>query len=163
MFWVLIKSIWMTYLRVRGGFHIIFFLFLNENICYGYSLDASQRGSSNEYPQHMFLLRNKKDIITFRMKKVPYLLLCGWDVSNEYPQHMFLSRNKKKNILIKLSKLELHICMVYICSWFVGRMTRSEAEELLLRRNGPNYMQPDGAFLVRNSESTPGDFSMSVK
>ena len=27
------------------------------------------------YPQHMFFLRNKKDISSFRMKKVPYLLL----------------------------------------------------------------------------------------
>ena len=33
-------------------------------------------GASNEYPQHMFLWRNKKDISFFRMKKVPYLLLC---------------------------------------------------------------------------------------
>ena len=41
-----------------------------------YSLEAPCRGTSNEYPQHMFLLRNKKDISIFRMKKVPYLLLC---------------------------------------------------------------------------------------
>ena len=32
----------------------IFFLFLNENICCGYSLEAPRRGASNEYPQHMF-------------------------------------------------------------------------------------------------------------
>ena len=32
--------------------------------------------ASNEYPQHIFLLRNKKDISIFRMKKkAPYLLL----------------------------------------------------------------------------------------
>ena len=40
----------------------IFFLFLNENICCGYSLEAPQRGASNEYPQHIFSLRNKKII-----------------------------------------------------------------------------------------------------
>ena len=34
-------------------------------------------GASTEYPQHMFLLRNKKDTSIFRMKKVPHLLLCG--------------------------------------------------------------------------------------
>ena len=56
---------------------MIFFLFLNENICCGYSLEAPRRGTSNEYPQHMFSLRNKKDISTFRKKKVPYLLLWG--------------------------------------------------------------------------------------
>ena len=38
----------------------IVFLFLNKNICCGYSLEVPLRGTSNEYPQHMFLLRNKK-------------------------------------------------------------------------------------------------------
>ena len=40
----------------------IFFLFLNENICCGYSLEAPCRGASNEYPQHMFSSKNKKTI-----------------------------------------------------------------------------------------------------
>ena len=31
------------------------FLFLHENICYGYSLEASLRGASNEYPKHKFV------------------------------------------------------------------------------------------------------------
>ena len=31
-----------------------FFLFLSENICCGYSLEAPHRGASNEYSQHMF-------------------------------------------------------------------------------------------------------------
>ena len=60
----------------KRGIQIIFFLFLDENICCGYSLEAPHQGASNEYPQHMFLLRNKKDISIFQMKKVPYLLLC---------------------------------------------------------------------------------------
>ena len=45
-------------------------------------------GASNEYPQHMFSLRNKKDISIFQMKKLPNLLLwpwnpfyLGWDLS----------------------------------------------------------------------------------
>ena len=38
------------------------FLFLHENICCGYSLEAPHRGASNEYPQHMFSWRNKKNI-----------------------------------------------------------------------------------------------------
>ena len=42
-----------------------------------YSLEAPRRGASNEYPQHMFSLRKKKDISIFRMKKAPYLLLCS--------------------------------------------------------------------------------------
>ena len=55
---------------------MIFFLLLDENICCGYSLEAPRRGTSNEYPQHMFSSRNKTDISIFRMKKAPYLLLC---------------------------------------------------------------------------------------
>ena len=34
----------------------------DENICCGYSLEAPRGGTSNEYPQHMFSLRNKKTI-----------------------------------------------------------------------------------------------------
>ena len=42
-------------------------------------------------------------------------------------------------------------------SWYRGRITRAKAEEILSQ-------QPhDGAFLIRESESTPGDFSLSVK
>ena len=66
----------LTELQIRGGMHIIFFLFLDEYICCGYSLEVPRQGTSNEYPQHMFLLRNKKDISIFWMKKAPYLLLC---------------------------------------------------------------------------------------
>ena len=38
----------------------------------GYSLEAPRRGASNEYPQRMFSLRNKKNIDIFWLKKVPY-------------------------------------------------------------------------------------------
>ena len=52
-----------------------------------YSLEAPCKGASNEYPQHMFLLRNKKDISIFRMKIAPYLLL-----RNECPQHVYVKK-----------------------------------------------------------------------
>ena len=58
----------------RGYPHNIFSYFSTKTCC-GYSLEVPHRGTSNEYPQHMFLLRNKKDISIFRMKKAPYLLL----------------------------------------------------------------------------------------
>ena len=41
---------------------LTFFLFLQENICSGHSLEAPHRGTSNEYLQHMFSRRNKKNI-----------------------------------------------------------------------------------------------------
>ncbi|NXR29288.1 GRAP protein, partial [Cinclus mexicanus] len=40
--------------------------------------------------------------------------------------------------------------------WYAGRISRHRAEERLLRRNHL------GAFLIRDSESAPGEFSLSV-
>ena len=52
-------------------------LFLHEKKHCGYSIEAPCQGASNEYTQHMFLWRNKKNIRIFLLKtKVPYLLLC---------------------------------------------------------------------------------------
>jgi len=41
-------------------------------------------------------------------------------------------------------------------SWYYGRITRAGAEKLLMNKH-------EGAFVVRVSESSPGDFSLSVK
>lgn len=41
-------------------------------------------------------------------------------------------------------------------SWYYGRITRADAEKLLANK-------PEGGFLIRISESSPGDFSLSVK
>ena len=60
----------------RRGYPHNIFLISPQKICCGYSLEAPRRGASNEYLQHMFSCRNKKDIRIFRMKKAPYLLLC---------------------------------------------------------------------------------------
>ena len=59
---------------------LISFLFLNKNICCGYSLEAPQRGASNEYPQHMFSLRNKKNIMWIPPLICSYekKILCGY-------------------------------------------------------------------------------------
>uniref|UniRef100_A0A8C2PU75 Growth factor receptor bound protein 2 n=1 Tax=Cyprinus carpio TaxID=7962 RepID=A0A8C2PU75_CYPCA len=40
--------------------------------------------------------------------------------------------------------------------WFYGKIPRAKAEEML------NKQRHDGAFLIRESESAPGDFSLSV-
>lgn len=40
--------------------------------------------------------------------------------------------------------------------WYYGRITRADAEKLLANK-------PEGGFLIRISESSPGDFSLSVK
>ena len=51
-----------------------FFLFIHKNIRCGYSLEAPCRGASNEYPQHMFLWRKKKNINIFRLEKKAFYL-----------------------------------------------------------------------------------------
>ena len=43
----------------------IIYLYLHENICCGYSLEAPRWGASNEYPQLMYFLRNKNIFIGF--------------------------------------------------------------------------------------------------
>ncbi|KAJ8319481.1 hypothetical protein KUTeg_004572 [Tegillarca granosa] len=48
--------------------------------------------------------------------------------------------------------------------WFVGKMRREDAvKKLLAKRPDDSHIHPDGTFLVRNSESSPGEFSISVK
>lgn len=45
--------------------------------------------------------------------------------------------------------------------WYMGNMTRVDAERFLLRPNDPNLQ--DGSFIVRDSESTPNSFAISVR
>ena len=44
----------MILVLIRMSIRAIVFLFLQENICCGYSLEVPQRGTSYEYPQHVF-------------------------------------------------------------------------------------------------------------
>ena len=44
------------------------FLFLLENVCCGYSLEAPWQGASNEYPQYMFLWKKKHNLNNFLLK-----------------------------------------------------------------------------------------------
>lgn len=50
----------------------------------------------------------------------------------------------------------LILWFLYLYSWYYGRITRADAEKLLGNKH-------EGSFLVRVSESSPGDFSLSVK
>ena len=43
---------------------LIFFIFLLKNIGCWYSLEPPRRGDSNQYPQFMYLSRNKKIMYT---------------------------------------------------------------------------------------------------
>ena len=60
---------------------LIFFLFHHENICCGYSLEAPRQGASNEYPQHMFSWRNKKNIYLILTLIYTNGRLCSFNAS----------------------------------------------------------------------------------
>ena len=59
---------------------LISFLFLHENICCGYLLEAPRWGASNEYPQHMFLWRNKKNIMWIPPLICSYVCIYIYDL-----------------------------------------------------------------------------------
>ena len=63
---------------------LLSFLFLHENICCGYSLEAPRRGASNEYPQHTFLWRNKKNIMWITPLICSYAyVVTTWAITKE--------------------------------------------------------------------------------
>ena len=63
-------------LQIRVRTWILFFLFLNQNICCAYSKEPSQWDGSFEYPKHMVKLMDKK-IITI-LGKLFFALLALW-------------------------------------------------------------------------------------
>ena len=64
----------LTELQIRGDIRSVFCLVLHENICCGYSLEAPQWGTSNEYHNICFHGEISK-ISTFWLKKAHYLVL----------------------------------------------------------------------------------------
>ena len=78
-----VARLYNLYLQIRGGNHIIFFIFLHEKICCGYSLEAPRRVAYNEYHNIYFWWRNKKYSSTFRLKKVP-CYWCEGNIENKY-------------------------------------------------------------------------------
>ena len=59
----------LTELQIRGVVRKIFYLFLHENICCGYSLEAPWQGTSMCTHNICFLRRNKENISNFWLKK----------------------------------------------------------------------------------------------
>ena len=78
-----VARLYNLYLQIRGGNHIIFFIFLHEKICCGYSLEAPRRVAYNEYHNIYFWWRNMKYSSTFRLKKVP-CYWCEGNIENKY-------------------------------------------------------------------------------
>ena len=86
------------------GINSIFFLFLHENICCGYSLEVPQRGSSNLSQKHMFLRRNNKNVRIFWLKpKTPDIFFIS-------PQNQLFYEKKKKKKKNKYEKSLFVVC-----------------------------------------------------
>ena len=96
--------------------------------------------------------------------------VCNSEVDNQnaallmaYSQ-MWMQSSIRFTTLILPDLMSFHHLLCFLFSWYVSRISRQDAENMLLERNTQGgYMQRDGAFLVRPSESTPGEFSLSVK
>ena len=60
------KNVYKTGPQIRVCNWKLFFLFLNQNICCGYSEEPSRWDGSFEHPKHMFKLMDKKIITILR-------------------------------------------------------------------------------------------------
>ena len=117
-------------LQVRWFFNqrvLIFFLFLHENICYGYSLEVPHWGTSNEYPQHMLSWRNMKniyldiprlDLWTFFLMNRNMWDKCCMICMQKFWYNLPFSCQKMKcsYSLFDIKHSELHIKVPYILS-----------------------------------------------
>ena len=61
---------------------LIFFLYELENICCMYSLEAPWQSASNVYWHHIFLWRNRKNILLIDLHYLELCIYLGPDVQN---------------------------------------------------------------------------------
>ena len=77
-------------MKNSGSFHIF-----AQNIDCRYSLEPPRRGGSNEYPQSMFLSRNK-NIIVFPFKPQFYCIKVGFKGSKLYRRVFVMKSNNEE-------------------------------------------------------------------
>ena len=70
-----------------------FFHISAQNIDCGYSLEMPLPGSSNEYPQSMFLSRNKKNNV-YPCKSQFYYIKVGFERGSKLYRHVFMMYSK---------------------------------------------------------------------
>ena len=82
----------------------LFFLFLNQNICCGYSKEPSQWEGSFEYPKHMLKLMGKKIIKILRSQILCLKILLnwsyGWGEGRGYHIALFLGTLLSSSLLV---------------------------------------------------------------
>ncbi|XP_054372528.1 GRB2-related adapter protein isoform X2 [Molothrus ater] len=85
------------------------------------------------------------------------MLFCGTDVTGPMILNMEDDQNwYKAELFGREGFVPKNYIKVKPHPWYAGRISRHLAEERLLQRNHL------GAFLIRDSESAPGEFSLSV-
>ena len=96
----------------------IFFLITSQNICCGYSLEVPQWGTSNEYPQHMFLWKIRKIIAELSLLISTETYVLG--TSNEYLQFLWVFVFKRFAKLQKfLTCLQYKLYIQYVSCCFL--------------------------------------------
>lgn len=127
----------------------------------------AQRGESIHYfTRQKVKIREKSETILGNGKscnpQTPRLGTTDIHVDVSFKRHSSLCQFKEKHehtvILKNISAQEESIIYMLVCvwRWFAGRVSRNEAEKRL-------HWQDAGVFLVRESESAPGEFSVSVR
>lgn len=95
------------------------------------------------------------DTLKSRAIKITCVLILRFQKNDLWP-HVCLSLGCILLTQAETSVNEMCEFGSLLCSWFAGRISRGVAESRLRHREC-------GAFLVRESESAPGEFSMSVR
>ena len=88
----------------------------------------------------------------------------GWDSNHDTPKSVLvidrdaLYVHPSLSPSISHSHLPSSLSLSLPCSWFFGRIKRADAEKKLL-----GVGNQAGTFLIRESESQPGNYSLSVR
>ncbi|KYM92374.1 Protein E(sev)2B [Atta colombica] len=96
-----------------------------------------------------------EDELSFRRSQVLKILNMEDDM-NWYRAELDSREGLIPSNYIEMKSHEQKLNNYYLINWYYGRITRADAERLLMNKH-------EGAFLIRISESSPGDFSLSVK
>ena len=93
-----------------------YFSYFAMKICHGYSLKVPQWGTSNEYPQHMFLWRNKKNNIRIiRCYESSYLFYSSMKMYIERIRAVTEQLSSPKSHFANKMKQEFHGSQCHIC------------------------------------------------
>ena len=128
-----------SYLQIKGGIHLIFFLFLHENICCGYSLEATSHGASYEYHNICFRGEIRKLSILFHWKtrlSWSYALFCVLYICfclSEYdPKDQFYSMVANRSFSMTWLLLSLEIQFGKHQAWLIPPDKFFSAKNLLI-------------------------------